>query len=41
MEFTDIMMEEDGYQGHKFIPKELKDCPECGKPRISFGWCKD
>ncbi|CAB4392076.1 unnamed protein product [Rhizophagus irregularis] len=34
-------MEEDNYQGHKFIPKELKDCPECGKPRISFGWCKD
>lgn len=34
-------MEEDSYQGHKFIPKELKDCPECGKPRISFGWCKD
>lgn len=23
------------------IPKEKKDCPECGKPRISFGWCKD
>ncbi|CAB5198479.1 unnamed protein product [Rhizophagus irregularis] len=20
---------------------EIKDCPECGKPRISFGWCKD
>ncbi|CAB4405084.1 unnamed protein product [Rhizophagus irregularis] len=34
-------MEEDSYQGHKFIPKELKDCPECGKPRISFGWCRD
>ncbi|CAB5301036.1 unnamed protein product [Rhizophagus irregularis] len=27
-------MEEDSYQGRKFIPKELKDCPECGKPRI-------
>ncbi|PKC05963.1 kinase-like protein [Rhizophagus irregularis] len=26
-------------QGNKFTPKELKDCPECGKPRISFGWC--
>src|ERR1051325_1436419 len=25
----------------KFIPKENKDCPECGKPRISFGWCKE
>jgi hypothetical protein len=22
---------------YKFI--ELKDCPECRKPRISFGWC--
>ncbi|EXX68697.1 uncharacterized protein OCT59_008950 [Rhizophagus irregularis] len=32
-------MEEQGHS--KFIPKELKDCPECGKPRISFGWCKD
>ncbi|GBC07328.1 hypothetical protein RclHR1_00740011 [Rhizophagus clarus] len=20
---------------------ELKDCPECGKPKISFGWCMD
>ena len=28
-------------QGNKFTPKELKDCPECGKPRISFGWCKE
>ncbi|PKC64176.1 hypothetical protein RhiirA1_396271 [Rhizophagus irregularis] len=26
-------------QVNKFTPKELKDCPECGKPRISFGWC--
>ncbi|PKY46913.1 hypothetical protein RhiirA4_521103 [Rhizophagus irregularis] len=26
-------------QGNKFTPKELKDCPEYGKPRISFGWC--
>ncbi|GBC07329.1 hypothetical protein RclHR1_00740012 [Rhizophagus clarus] len=34
-------MEEDNYQGNKFTPKELKDCPECGKPRISFGWCKE
>ncbi|GBC07334.1 hypothetical protein RclHR1_00740017 [Rhizophagus clarus] len=34
-------MEELTYQGNKFIPRELKDCPECGKPRISFGWCKD
>ena len=25
-------------QGNKFTPKELKDCPECSKPRISFGW---
>ena len=23
------------------FPRELKDCPECGKPRISFGWCKE
>ena len=28
-------------QENKFTPKGLKDCPECGKPRISFGWCKD
>ncbi|GBC05292.1 hypothetical protein RclHR1_06160003 [Rhizophagus clarus] len=21
--------------------KELNDCPECNKPRISFGWCKE
>ena len=25
----------------KFISRENKDCPECGKPRISFGWCKE
>jgi hypothetical protein len=31
-------MEEDPSR-NKFI--ELKDCPECGKPRISFGWCKE
>src|ERR1051325_3015972 len=31
----------DNYQGIKFIQKELKYCPECGKPRISFGWCKE
>ncbi|CAG8736276.1 6950_t:CDS:2, partial [Rhizophagus irregularis] len=24
---------------NKITPKELKDCPKCGKPRISFGWC--
>src|SRR4051812_22081089 len=36
------MEEESSYQqGNKFIPRELKDCPECGKPRISFGWCKE
>src|SRR4051812_37132118 len=34
-------MEEDTYQGIKVIPRELEDCPECGKPRISFGWCKE
>ncbi|CAB5300931.1 unnamed protein product [Rhizophagus irregularis] len=36
-------MEEDLFyqQENKFVPRELKDCPECGKPRISFGWCKD
>src|SRR6266487_7128706 len=34
-------MEEDSsyQQGNKYTPKELKDCPECSKPRISFGWC--
>ncbi|EXX73856.1 uncharacterized protein OCT59_008971 [Rhizophagus irregularis] len=37
----DLSMEEDYCQGNKFIPRELKACPECGKPRISFGWCKD
>src|SRR5215213_222348 len=36
------MEEESSYQqGNKFITRELKDCPECGKPRISFGWCKE
>ena len=36
-------MEEDlsYHQENKFTPKKLKDCPECDKPRISFGWCKD
>uniref|UniRef100_U9TL03 Serine-threonine/tyrosine-protein kinase catalytic domain-containing protein n=1 Tax=Rhizophagus irregularis (strain DAOM 181602 / DAOM 197198 / MUCL 43194) TaxID=747089 RepID=U9TL03_RHIID len=34
-------MEEDYCQKNKFIPRELKTCPEYGKPRISFGWCKD
>ncbi|GBC07335.1 hypothetical protein RclHR1_00740018 [Rhizophagus clarus] len=36
-------MEEDlsCQQENKFVPKELKNCPECGKPRISFGWCRD
>jgi len=24
-------------QENRYAPKELKDCPECGKPRISFG----
>ncbi|EXX68696.1 Ssk22p [Rhizophagus irregularis DAOM 197198w] len=38
---TDSYLNMNNYQGHKFIPKELKDCPECGKPRISFRWCKD
>ncbi|PKC63575.1 hypothetical protein RhiirA1_537669 [Rhizophagus irregularis] len=32
---------EDYCQENKFIPRELKTCPEYGKPRISFGWCKD
>ncbi|CAI2188261.1 6688_t:CDS:2, partial [Funneliformis geosporum] len=27
------------YQGNKFTTRELKNCPECDKPRISFGWC--
>jgi hypothetical protein len=31
---------EDTYRGYEFIPR-LKDCPECGKPKISFGWCKE
>ncbi|CAG8490683.1 1157_t:CDS:2 [Rhizophagus irregularis] len=33
-------MEEEWFfqqQGNKVTPKELKDCPDCGKPRISFG----
>src|SRR6266487_2609241 len=34
-------MEEDHSYQIKFVPRELKDCPECGKPRISFGWCKE
>ncbi|GBC05293.1 hypothetical protein RclHR1_06160004 [Rhizophagus clarus] len=36
-------MEEDSsyQQENKFTPKELKDCPECNNPRISFGWCKE
>jgi hypothetical protein len=35
-------MEEDhASQWVKFFPRELKDCPKCGKPRISFGWCKE
>ncbi|RIA90086.1 kinase-like domain-containing protein [Glomus cerebriforme] len=34
-------MEDDSHQGSKYIPRELKNCPECGKLRISFGWCKD
>src|SRR5688572_11594295 len=28
-------------QGIKLTPRESKDCPECGKLRISFGWCKE
>src|SRR6266496_2919283 len=32
---------EEGLQRNKFIPIELKNCPECGKLKISFGWCKD
>ncbi|GES99774.1 kinase-like domain-containing protein [Rhizophagus clarus] len=36
------MKEDSSYQQeNKFTPKELKDCPECNKPRISFGWCKE
>ena len=27
-------------QENRYISKELKGCPECNKPRISFGWCK-
>src|ERR1041385_9519417 len=36
-------MEEDhAFQGVKLIPpKEFEGCPECRKPRISFGWCKE
>jgi hypothetical protein len=36
-------MEEDSlyHQENKFTPKELKNCPECNKPRISFEWCKE
>jgi hypothetical protein len=28
-------------QGNNFTLRELNDCPECNKPRISFGWCKE
>jgi hypothetical protein len=28
-------------QRNAFTPKELEDCIECSKPRISFGWCKE
>src|SRR4051794_22839045 len=35
-------MEEETYQQIKIsAPRDLKDCPDCGKPRISFGWCKE
>ena len=36
-----MILEENNNQSHKQFPKELKNCPECGKLRISFGWCKD
>ena len=32
---------EESYQENKVVLRELKDCPKCGKPRISFGWCKE
>lgn len=33
--FSDIKIEESSHQQEsKFIPKELKDCPECGKPTL-------
>ena len=38
-QITNTEMDED--PSVKFIPRELKDCPECGKPRISFGWCRE
>ncbi|CAG8677819.1 16556_t:CDS:2 [Funneliformis caledonium] len=28
------------YQGNKIINRELKNCPDCDEPRISFGFCK-
>src|SRR5688572_20145391 len=28
-------------QENKFTLGDLKDCPECGKLRIAFGWCKE
>src|SRR5581483_9789227 len=33
------MIEDDNYHENKKIQNEQKDCPECCKPRISFGWC--
>ncbi|CAB5385973.1 unnamed protein product [Rhizophagus irregularis] len=26
---------------YQFISRETKGCPDCKKPWISFGWCKD
>lgn len=35
------MQENLPYQENKFIPRATKSCPDCKKPWISFGWCKD
>src|ERR1044071_4156240 len=35
------MEKDQPYQGNKFVPRELTHCPDCDKPRISFGWCRE
>src|SRR5687767_4373524 len=34
-------MDENLLQENKLISRELNNCPECNKPCISFGWCKE
>jgi len=35
------MIEDANHSDNKKIQTEQKDCSECGKPRISFGWCME